>query len=90
MIVKVSPQGQVTIPKALRAALGNVRRMEARIERQCLVLRPVMADSVEDAVRQYGAEHAITIEVMQEALRVVHERRRAERRAAGDGHKAGS
>ncbi|MBV1800174.1 hypothetical protein [Siccirubricoccus sp. G192] len=45
MIIKVSPQGQVTIPRALRARLGDVRRMEARIEREALVLRPILADN---------------------------------------------
>jgi hypothetical protein len=74
MIIRVSPQWQLTIPKALRPPLGAVRQMEARIEQRALVLRPLMAESVEAAARQF-APHGITAEVLFEAFRVIEAKR---------------
>lgn len=80
MIIKVSPQGQVTIPKALRAKLGEPRRMEARVEREALVLRPVLAESPEAGEQLWGKE-GITAEVLWQAIRLLDARRLRE--AAG-------
>src|SRR6188472_317968 len=77
MIIKVSPQGQVTIPRALRARLGDVRRMEARIEREALVLRPILADNPAAGELKWGAE-GVTAEVLWQAIRILDARRAKE------------
>ena len=77
MIIKVSPQGQVTIPKALRAELGHPLRMEAVVERKALVLRPILADSPEEGGRRWGAE-GITAEILWQAIRILDARRARE------------
>lgn len=74
MILKVSPQGQVTIPKAFRQTLGQPRAMEARIERSMLVLRPLIAESLAEAERMFRGD-GITLEVLTEAVRIVDAKR---------------
>jgi bifunctional DNA-binding transcriptional regulator/antitoxin component of YhaV-PrlF toxin-antitoxin module len=75
MIIRISPQWQLTIPSAFRPQLGLARRMEARVERGALVLRPVISDSVADVARHFAPE-GITPEVLWEAMRVVEAKRR--------------
>lgn len=90
MIIRVSPQGQITIPKALRTQLGPCRRMEARVERMALVLRPILADTPEQGERMWGAE-GITAEVLMQAIRIVEARRAKERRPMpAEGKETGS
>ncbi len=75
MIIRVSPQWQLTIPKALREEFGRVREAEARMERGVLMVRPVLAPSA-DWVATRFAPQGITREVLWEAMRVVEGRRR--------------
>ncbi|MDB5374846.1 MAG: hypothetical protein JWP04_3488 [Belnapia sp.] len=77
MIIRISPQWQVTIPKAFRQRIGAARQMEARMEQAALVLRPVLAPSP-DWVEQRFAAEGITREVLWEAMRVIEQRRRRE------------
>ncbi|MFC7475618.1 hypothetical protein ACFQS7_14695 [Dankookia sp. GCM10030260] len=81
MIIRVSPQWQVTIPKSLRARLGKPRQMEARIDRASLVLTPILMDSVESAERSLRPE-GITAEVLVLAMDLVAARRRKQAAAA--------
>jgi hypothetical protein len=74
VLLKVSPQGQVTLRRAMRAALKHPRHFEARIENGALVLRPALAASPAEAEALFGTQ-AITREVLVEALRVVRDRR---------------
>ena len=75
MIIRISPQWQLTIPTAFRLQLGLTRRMEARLEKGALVLRLVISDSVREVARHCAPE-GITPEVLWEAMRVVEARRR--------------
>lgn len=74
VLLKVSSQGQVTLRRAMRAALKNPRHFEAWIENGTLMLRPALAASPAEAEALLGTQ-AITREVLIEALRVVRERR---------------
>ena len=81
MIIRVSPQWQVTIPKALRARLGAPRQMEARLDRLYLVLTPILMDSpqaAEQALRPDG----VTAEVILVAMDIVAARRQKAAAAA--------
>jgi len=80
MLIRVSPQWQVTIPRAFRRHIGPSRLIEARIEHAALMLRPIMVETVEEAARMFGPD-GVTQEVLVEALRVI-ERRRAKAAAA--------
>ncbi|MDO9711354.1 hypothetical protein [Paracraurococcus lichenis] len=75
MIIRVSPQWQVTIPKPFRRAFAHTRRVEARPEDGGLMLRPILADSVTTAAEMFGPE-GVTQQVLVEALRIVERRRR--------------
>jgi hypothetical protein len=75
MLVRVSPQWQITIPTALRPAFGQARQAEARMEHGVLVVRPVIAPSP-DWVENQFAPQGITKEVLWEAMRVIEARRR--------------
>lgn len=81
MIIRVSPQWQVTIPKSLRARLGQPRQMEARLDRMSLVLTPILMPSVEAAERELRPE-GITAEVLVVAMDLVAARRRKAAAAA--------
>jgi hypothetical protein len=74
VLLKVSSQGQVTLRRAMRAALKNPRHFEAWIENGTLMLRPALAASPAEAEALFNIQ-AITREVLVEALRVVRERR---------------
>jgi hypothetical protein len=83
MLIRISPQWQITIPKAFRERFGPSRQAEARFERMALVLRPVLADGVLQGSAMFRPE-GITTEVLVAALDLVERRRRrdAERAAA--------
>ena len=81
MIIRVSPQWQVTIPKSLRTRLGSPKQMEARLDRMSLVLTPIVMDSVETAERALRPE-GITAEVLVMAMDLVAARRRKQAAAA--------
>ena len=75
MLVRASPQWQLTIPKALRARFGPVQQAEINLEDGVLMVRPVVAPSPDWVERQY-APQGITKEVLWEAMRVIEGRRR--------------
>jgi hypothetical protein len=75
MLIRISPQWQVTIPKALRPHFGPARQVEARMENMALVLRPVLASTASDGAALFAAE-GITTEVLMAAMAVVERRRR--------------
>jgi hypothetical protein len=81
MIIRVSPQWQVTIPKALRQRLGSPKQMEARLDRMSLVLTPIVMASPEAAERELRPE-GITAEVLLVAMDLVAARRRKAAAAA--------
>ena len=74
VLMKVSSQGQVTIRRAMRAALNHPGHFAAWIENGTIILRPAMAASPAEAELLFG-RHAITREVLVEALRIVRDRR---------------
>ena len=43
MLVRVSPQWQITIPAALRARFDQTKQAEVRMENGVLMVRPVIA-----------------------------------------------
>ena len=49
VLLKVSPQGQVTLRRAMRTALKNPSHFEAWIENGTLMLRPALAASPAEA-----------------------------------------
>lgn len=74
MIIRISPQWQVTIPAGFRREFGAARQLEARMENQALIPRTILADSVEAADRLY-APQGITRGVLYEAMLLVEKRR---------------
>jgi bifunctional DNA-binding transcriptional regulator/antitoxin component of YhaV-PrlF toxin-antitoxin module len=74
-IVKVSSQGQVTLRRAVRKALGDPKHLEAWIENGTLMLRPAISATLDEAVCLFGKQ-GITRDVLVEALRTVKARRR--------------
>ena len=77
MVIRISSQWQVTIPKAFRPQLGSSGQLEAQFEQGALVLRPVLAPSA-DWAEQHFAPEGITREVIWEAMRLIESRRRAQ------------
>lgn len=72
-ILKVSPQGQVTLRKDVLAALRHPRSLEAWIEDGTLMLRPAMSATLDEAAAVFGKQ-GITRDVLVEALRIVKQR----------------
>ena len=81
MLIRVSPQWQITIPAALRREFGRVAQAEVRMERGVMIVRPVIAASADWMESQF-APQGITKEVLWEAMRVIEGRRR---KASGGG-----
>ena len=75
MLIRISPQWQITIPRAFRERFGTSRQAEARMERMALMLRPVLADSAVAGAQMFRPE-GITTEVLVAALDLVERRRR--------------
>jgi hypothetical protein len=75
MLIRISPQWQITIPTALRGAFGRASQAEVRMERGVMMVRPVIAPSA-DWVESQFAPQGITKEVLWEAMRVIEGRRR--------------
>ena len=73
-VFKVSPQRQVTLSKAVLAAMGDPRLLAAELKGEVLTLRP--AHPLEAEMQRQLAENGLTQDVLVEALRVI-ERRRA-------------
>ncbi|WP_198369588.1 hypothetical protein [Roseomonas rosulenta] len=72
-ILKVSPQGQVTLRRDVLAALRNPRMLEAWVEKGTLMLRPALSGSLAEAEAIF-AKQGITRDVLVEALRIVQRR----------------
>lgn len=76
VLLKVSPQGQVTLRRGVREALGNPRHLECWMEGGVLMLRPALSATLEEAEALFG-EQGITRDVLVEALRLVRRRETA-------------
>ena len=76
VLLKVSPQGQVTLRRATREALKHPRHLEAWIENGTLMLRPAVSATLAEAEAMFGKQ-GITRDVLVEALRIVKRRRSA-------------
>ncbi|WP_246514084.1 hypothetical protein [Neoroseomonas soli] len=72
-VLKVSSQGQVTLRRAMRAALGNPRHLEAWMENGTLLLRPAVSATLAEAEMMFGKQ-GITRDVLVEALRILKRR----------------
>jgi hypothetical protein len=72
-ILKVSPQGQLTLRRPVRKALGDPRHLEAWMEKGTLMLRPALVAHPDDAANLFG-KAGITRDVLIEALRIVKTR----------------
>ncbi|UFN49329.1 hypothetical protein LPC08_01395 [Roseomonas sp. OT10] len=70
VLLKLSPQGQVTLRRGVREALGNPRHLECWLENGTLMLRPAVSATLAEAEALYG-KHGITRDVLAEALRIV-------------------
>ena len=79
MLLPVSRQGQVTLRRAVRKALGDPRHLEGRLENGALVLRPAIAATPAEAELLFGKQ-GTTREVLVEALRIVRHRPRHDSR----------
>jgi len=73
VLLKVSPQGQVTLRRGVRDALGNPRHLECWMEQGVLMLRPALSATLEEAEAMFGKQ-GITRDVLAEALRIVRQR----------------
>jgi hypothetical protein len=73
VLLKLSPQNQITLRKDLRAALGACSHVEVEPVKGGLMLRPAIAMSLDQAKEAYG-EHGFTVEVLKEALGIVARR----------------
>ncbi|CAH0215153.1 hypothetical protein [Roseomonas sp. CECT 9278] len=73
VILKVSPQGQVTLRREVLAALRNPRHLEAWVEHGTLMLRPAVSATLAEAEAMFGKQ-GITRDVLIEALRIVKTR----------------
>ena len=74
VLLKVSSQGQVTLRREVREALGNPRHLECWMDRGTLMLRPAVSATLDEAEALYG-RHGITRDVLVEALRIVRRAR---------------
>jgi len=74
ILLKVSRQGQVTLRRDVRKALGDPRHLEAWIDKGTLMLRPAISATVDQAAGIFGKQ-GITRDVLVEALRIVKTRR---------------
>ncbi len=74
VILKVSPQGQVTLRREVREALRHPRHLEAWVENGTLMLRPAVSATLEEAEGLFGKQ-GITRDVLIEALKIVRARK---------------
>lgn len=69
-VLKVSSQGQVTLRREVRAALGNPRHLECWVDDGTLMLRPALSATLDEAAGMLGKQ-GITRDVLIEALKIV-------------------
>ena len=90
MILRVSSQGQVTLPYALREKLNFPDHFSATLESSDrLVLEPCEKLTLDEAELRYG-RHGITQEVLIEALRVLKKREKEAAQAKEEAAVAGT
>ncbi|WP_019014535.1 hypothetical protein [Elioraea tepidiphila] len=83
-VLKLSRQRQLTLNRAIVAAMGNPRFLEARLNPdRSLTLIPADRLDLREEVPKVYREAGITKDVLIEALRIVQRREKA--RAAGAG-----
>ncbi|WP_333672539.1 hypothetical protein [Elioraea tepidiphila] len=83
-VLKLSRQRQLTLNRAIVAAMGNPRFLEARLNPdRSLTLIPADRLDLREEVPKVYREAGITEDVLIEALRIVQRREKA--RAAGAG-----
>jgi hypothetical protein len=70
----MSSQRQVTLPKALVEIMGSPSYFEAVLVNKELQLRPGLKMTLAEAEDAFG-KHGLTREVLQEALRIVREKK---------------
>lgn len=73
VVLKLSPQRQLTLPRALVEAMGSPSYFEAVLVNKDLVLRTAVKMTLAEAEAAYG-KHGITREVLREALKIVAKR----------------
>jgi hypothetical protein len=78
VLLKVSPQRQITVPDRLYALMGRPSHVVARIVKKDLILQPALGLTLVEAERQMR-KHGITSEVLEEALRIVDRKAKAAR-----------
>ncbi len=80
-LLKVSPQGQLTLTRPVLQALGNPRHLQAELRPdRTLLLRPALKMTLDEAEHAFAAE-GITKEVLMEAFRILKRREKAAREA---------
>lgn len=70
VLLKLSSQRQLTLPKTLVERMGSPSYFEALLVKGELILRPGLKMTLAEAEEAYG-RHGITQEVLREALRIV-------------------
>ncbi|TQF76844.1 hypothetical protein FK498_15635 [Elioraea sp. Yellowstone] len=76
-LLKVSPQGQLTLTRPVLQALGNPRHLQAEVRPdRTLLLRPALKMTLDEAAEAFAAE-GITREVLTEAFRILKRREKA-------------
>jgi hypothetical protein len=70
MVLKLSSQGQLTLPRKVVEEMGSPSYFEAVLVNRELVLRPGLRMTLAEAEEAFR-KHGITREVLKEALRIV-------------------
>jgi hypothetical protein len=77
VVLKLSPNRQLTLTKAIVEAMGSPSYFEAELVKRELILRPGLKLTLDEADLRFG-KHGITREVLTEALRIVAKRETGE------------
>jgi len=70
VVLKLSPNRQLTLTKGIVEAMGSPSYFEAELVKRELILRPGVKLTLDEAELRFG-KHGITQEVLTEALRIV-------------------
>ena len=70
VVLKLSPNRQLTLTKGIVEAMGSPSYFEAELVNRELILRPGVKLTLDEAELRFG-KHGITQEVLTEALRIV-------------------
>lgn len=88
-LLKISPQGQVTLPVALWQEIGRPSHVVAEYVNPNLILKPAWGMTLAEAEARFRKE-GITAEVLKEALRIVDRKARERAAKAGAGEQPAS